>query len=297
MLAIVIPYYKRAFFKYTLQSLVNQTDKRFHVYIGDDGSPEDPIDLIEEFSSKLNLTYRKFDENLGNKSLVKQWERCIDLIKNEEWIAILGDDDVYENDVVEKFYDSLEEIRKENTTVVRFATYVINENNEIISKLFQHPVKEKAVDFLIRKFKGGTRSTLSEYFFKTAIVKKIRFKEFPLAWSSDTLAVVEFSGNNYIYTINNAVVHFRISDKNITGQEDSVEKNEAWFQFYHYLLWHNGKQYPEKLIHMLFDKLEKVQLNNKKTPLRWFKMMRLYFLFDQFPRLLLMPGKIKKSIK
>jgi len=36
MLAIVIPYYKRTFFEETLQSLANQTDKRFQVYVGDD---------------------------------------------------------------------------------------------------------------------------------------------------------------------------------------------------------------------------------------------------------------------
>lgn len=41
MLAIVIPYYKLTFFEETLQSLANQSDKRFKVYIGDDASPED----------------------------------------------------------------------------------------------------------------------------------------------------------------------------------------------------------------------------------------------------------------
>lgn len=38
MLAIIIPYYKFTFFEATLQSLANQTDQRFKVYIGDDAS-------------------------------------------------------------------------------------------------------------------------------------------------------------------------------------------------------------------------------------------------------------------
>jgi len=33
MLAIVIPYFKRTFFEYTLQSLAKQTDQQFKVYI------------------------------------------------------------------------------------------------------------------------------------------------------------------------------------------------------------------------------------------------------------------------
>ena len=47
MLAIIIPYYKLTFFEDTLESLANQTDKLFKVYIGDDASPENPTDLLE----------------------------------------------------------------------------------------------------------------------------------------------------------------------------------------------------------------------------------------------------------
>lgn len=47
MLAIIIPYYKLAFFEENLQSLSNQTDQRFKVYIGDDASPETPANFQE----------------------------------------------------------------------------------------------------------------------------------------------------------------------------------------------------------------------------------------------------------
>jgi len=297
MLAIVIPYYKKTFLRQTLQSLANQTDKSFHVYIGDDASPEDPIDLINAFEGQFDLTYKRFDKNLGKKSLVSQWERCIDLINNEEWLTILGDDDTYDSEVVGQFYTHLEEITKDNTTVVRFATDVIDAGDKVIGNLYKHPVKEKATDFLIRKFNGGTRSTLSEYFFKTAVVKKIKFKDFPLGWSSDVLAVVEFSVGNTIYTINEATVNFRLSDQNITGQGESIKKNEAWFKFYAYLLSKYGKEYPKPLVDVLFDRLEKVQLNNKKTPVRWIRLFWLYCRFSGFSRFLSIGKKIKKSIQ
>ncbi len=48
MLAIIIPYYKLTFFEETLQSLVNLTDERFKVYIGNDGIPEDPSYLFQK---------------------------------------------------------------------------------------------------------------------------------------------------------------------------------------------------------------------------------------------------------
>ncbi len=297
MLAIVIPYYKHAFFEATLQSLANQTDKRFHVYIGDDASHENPNALLDSYKNSISFHYQRFVANLGGISLVQQWERCLEMVQHEEWIMILGDDDILGANVVASFYDNLEFIEKEKTTVVRFATQVIDQNGEVLSNVYHHPKIELATDFLVRKFKGGTRSSLSEYIFKKDKVIKIKFKDFPQAWSSDTLAVIEFSDDNPIYTINDALVYFRLSGKNITSQGDSIEKNKAWFQFYVYLLSNYGKQYPKELLEMLFDRLEKVQLNNKKTPLRWIKLFWLYIVYYKYSRFLSLFAKIKKSIK
>lgn len=297
MLAIVIPYYKYAFFEETLKSLSLQTDKRFHVYIGDDASPDNPLPLLETYKNAFVYHYKRFNSNLGSISLTKQWERCLELVQDEDWVLILGDDDVLATTVVSSFYENLNLIKQKDISVIRYATQVINEKSEVISKIYQHPIFENATDFLIRKFEGGTRSSLSEYIFKKENLDTLGFKDYPLAWSSDTLAIIEFSNNRSIYTINNTLVYFRRSDKNITGQADSTEKNEAKFKFYVYLLSNFGKLYPEKLIEMLFDRLEKVQLNNKKTPLRWIKLFRLYIVFGQISRVFSLFVKIKKSIK
>ena len=48
-LAIVIPAYKAKYLPETLDSLVAQTDKRFHVYIGDDKSPEDIETIVKRY--------------------------------------------------------------------------------------------------------------------------------------------------------------------------------------------------------------------------------------------------------
>ena len=104
MLSIIIPFYKIAFFDTTMQSLANQSNKNFNVFIGDDASPDSPEKLLEKYQGKFNFTYKKFNDNLGSISLVKQWERCIDMMKDEEWFMILGDDDVLGEKVVEEFY-------------------------------------------------------------------------------------------------------------------------------------------------------------------------------------------------
>ena len=121
MLAIIIPYYKLTYFEATLKSLANQNDKRFKVYIGDDASPEDCTTLLQKFEGQFDFIYHRFETNLGGISLTQQWERCIALSGDEEWLMILGDDDVLEANVVASFYEDLNEIKGDLKYLIRKA--------------------------------------------------------------------------------------------------------------------------------------------------------------------------------
>ncbi|UPT70052.1 MAG: glycosyltransferase family 2 protein [Flavobacterium sp. JAD_PAG50586_2] len=283
MIAVVIPYYKIAFFESTLISLKNQTDKRFKVYIGNDASPDDPKPLIERYENSFPLTYTEFKSNLGGKSLIKQWERCIDQISDEKWIMILGDDDTLSENCIETFYKNLKTIENQQINVVRFATKIINEKNESVSDVFRHPQMESSVDFLFRKLNGGTRSSLSEYVFSTHNVQQNKFKELPLAWHSDTLGVLEFSEFGTVFTINDAIVNFRWSGQNITSKrEDMVIKNSATFDFYYYLLNAHKKHFNATQQETLYNRLERSFLDDKKNSYFCVKLIKIYFRNSKF---------------
>ena len=222
MIAIIIPYYKLESFENLLKSLITQTNKNFNVYIGDDASPEDPSAIIRSFSDRLNITYVRFDKNLGSTSLVKQWERCIALKQDEPWMTILGDDDYYEPNVVACFYDQLE-VFETKSHVVRFATQTKYIEDRTITTAFTHPIWETAVDSYYRKFKGKTRSSLSEYFFKSNVYLKYGFTDYPLAWYSDDKAWLDFSDGLPIYTINDATIVIAVSKQSLTGKKDNRE--------------------------------------------------------------------------
>ena len=236
MLAIVIPYYKLTFFEATLKSLASQTDKRFKVYIGDDNSPESPFELLENYKGEFEFDYHKFEDNLGSSSLTKQWERCVKLSSNEEWIMILGDDDVLTNDVVSNWYKFYLEFNTK-ANVIRFASVLINADDEITSDKFIHPIWEKATESFYRKFLGSTRSSLSEHIFSKESFKKHGFYNYQLAWNSDDRAWLEFSEDKPIYTINESLVHVRISTINISGKGDNyLVKNRSLLEFYKFLI-------------------------------------------------------------
>ncbi|PRZ20084.1 glycosyltransferase [Flavobacterium granuli] len=228
MLAIIIPYYKFTFFEVTLESLASQINQRFKVYIGDDASPENPSDLLEHYKGKFDFEYHRFEENLGGISLTKQWERCIALSGNEEWIMILGDDDVLGENVVEGFYGNLPEIEQDGINVVRFATRLIDEKGDCISRIYQHPKLEKGLDFFIRKLKWETRSSLSEYIFKRKSFLEKKIQYYPFGFYSDDRAWVDFAADKPIFSINNILIFIRISSQSLSGSTDKniVKKSE-----------------------------------------------------------------------
>ncbi|WP_179346231.1 glycosyltransferase [Winogradskyella ursingii] len=236
MLAIIIPFYKLSFFKATLQSLANQTNQRFNVYIGNDASPENPKPLVEKFDKQLNLRYIEFKNNLGKTSLTKQWERCIDLVEDEEWLMVLGDDDCLGEKVVEEFYKAHTEF-KSKTNLFRFATQMIDQSGTAQSKVYEHPTWEKASRAFYRKHEGKTRSSLSEYVFKKEEYLKYKFTNYPLGWHSDDKAWIDFSEELPIHTINNAHVFIRLSKESISGKNDNLDlKRQAASRFYEYLV-------------------------------------------------------------
>lgn len=236
MLAIIIPYYKLTFFDATLKSLASQTDKRFKVYIGDDAGPENPFALLNDYKDKLDFVYHRFEENLGGISLTKQWERCIDLIGNEEWLMILGDDDYLEKTVVAAWYENYN-LFHEKAEVIRFATKLIVEETQTVSDSFVHPVWEAATDSFYRKFEYLTRSSLSEYIFSRKSFIKFGFHDYPLAWNSDDRAWLEFSENKPIFTINDSSVFVRLSALNISGKVDNMDlKSLSIIAFYRFVI-------------------------------------------------------------
>ena len=224
MLAIVIPYYKNRFFRDTLASLDSQTNRNFNVYIANDGSPEDPEPLITFYKETLNIRYTKFNENFGSKSLVSHWQRSVDMVQDEEWIMILGDDDKLGHQVVEHWHKNFPGASGFN--VVRFKTVVIDESSFELG-IFSNPEKEKAEDAFLRRLKGRTRSSLSEYIFRKSCYNMYGFKDFPLAWHSDDFAWLQFSNERGIYAINSASVYVRISPLSISGATHNLNLKKS----------------------------------------------------------------------
>ena len=281
-LTIIIPYYKKAFFYFTLLSLEKQSYKNFEIFIGDDNSSQDPMPIINLFKNNLSIIYRKFDQNLGQKSLTSHWTRCIKFAPKTKWIMILGDDDMLSRNCISDFHKEINKIKDGKIKVIRFSSQIIDVDNKKISKVHTHKYLENSFSFLFRKIQGTERSSLSEHIFDRQSLDQIGFKDFPLAWHSDDLALIETSNCGNILSINGSIAYIRSSEINISGNSlFAKKKNLASYHFYKHLLIKYHKLLTPYKRGKLLSKLEKCVVNNRMN----FFLLRditIYFLQNSY---------------
>lgn len=234
-LAIVIPAYKSEFLQQTLESLATQTNKDFAVYIGNDGGDAVIEKIVITYSDRLNITYRYFENNIGNVSLVKQWQRCFALTQNEEWLWLLPDDDYADPQCLELFYRYLQ---LHDFDVFRFNVKFITADGSVFKTNAALPPVQAAFDSLMEKLSFSRPSTIAEFIFNKNKFSQTGFADIPLAWGTDDLLWYSMGEEKGIHGCNAAYVYLRQSHLNISNNYTSLaeKKNEANFIFFEKLL-------------------------------------------------------------
>jgi glycosyltransferase involved in cell wall biosynthesis len=249
-LAIIIPAYKAEFLSQSLESIANQTCKDFTLYIGDDASPYHLQDIVKDFQERIDIIYKRFEDNLGGVDLIAQWERCIGLSKREKWIWLFSDDDIMDKNCVERFYATIDQTC-ESSDVYRFNTARIGKKNEILIPTENHPLMESGLDFLKRKIGLQTESYAIEYIFSRSVYEKLGFVNFPAAWTSDDATWALWGEEKGIRLIQGATVFWRFSGINISSSRNKTvakKKMEAVVQF---ITW-TKKTFPRKVPDNIF---------------------------------------------
>lgn len=221
-LAIVIPAYKSTFLPAALDSIAAQTCKDFTLYIGDDCSPNNIGEIVSRYRDKINIVYKRFDTNLGGKDLVAQWERCIDMIQNEEWLWLFSDDDMMDKNCVEEFYKTVD--ANPDKGLFHFNVSYLDNNTNEIKELPCFPRYCEPKTYIDEKLKGHFISFVIEFVVHRDIFYSCgRFQNFDLAWGSDFISWIKFSAvADGIITCEKAKVIWRKSDENISPNKSNI---------------------------------------------------------------------------
>lgn len=220
-LAIIIPAYKDAFLDKALGALASQTCQNFMVYIGDDASPYDIISIVEKYQDRLHLVYHRFDDNIGGRNLVGQWERCIALSQGEPWIWLFSDDDEIEPSCIESFYAEIQ--KSDKYELYHFDVDIIDgDSNLYVQQRTPFPQWFSSKEFIIKKLKGEIASYVVEYIFSRECYDKLGgFQNYDLAWGSDDATWIKFGLANGIKTIKGPKVRWRLSNLNISPNNNN----------------------------------------------------------------------------
>lgn len=256
-LAIVIPAYKDAYLDKTLNSLSQQTDKNFVVYIGDDNSPYELEKIVNKYLEKLNITYRRFDTNSGGTNLVRQWERCLLLMQNEEFFCLFSDDDIMEPTCIEKFHETLKQ--KSDFDVFHFDIDIIDGNEKIVKRCNEYPSVLSVEEYMRLLYTYQIDARMPEFIFRTDhFYQSGGFINFDLAYRSDNATVIVSAKEKGIYTIPNAKILWRDSGINISSSHNSslkIRRAYATIDFFNWLE-HYYSQQPEDCPFNLEERLK-----------------------------------------
>lgn len=227
-LAIIVPAYKSDYLRETLESIIKQSDQRFNLYIFDDASPEDINQILENTNLPASSIYHRFEKNMGQNSIVGHWSRCIEKTQGEEWIWLFSDDDLMDSNCVSSFYNAME--LEPQTSAFRFNTHKIADDGSLLRKnVFRDDFT--AVSFLNQKLTYSQESYIVETIFSRESYEAIGgIPDLPLAWASDDLFNVKLALHGKIKVIQNAIVYWRYSGKNISGnksKKSSLQKLKA----------------------------------------------------------------------
>jgi glycosyltransferase involved in cell wall biosynthesis len=235
-LAIIIPAYKKDFFFEALESLSKQTNKDFHLYIGDDNSPDDLESIVNCFLGSMAITYKKFDINLGKEDLVRQWTRCVNLSQNENWIWLFSDDDVADVHCVQQFYNSIKNGKKK-IDVYRFNTTVIdNKGNEIGSSPVG-PEYESCEDMAYNLLMGKRGNSMPDHIFSRKVYSETGgFVNTAFGQGADWATSMKFAKKNGIGIIPEAIIKWRQSGINLSSLASSKEKKMI-YGFFEFIDW------------------------------------------------------------
>jgi glycosyltransferase involved in cell wall biosynthesis len=103
LISICIPVYNgEEYLRECLNSALAQTYPGIEIIIVDDGSTDDSAVILKKYSEKDSRI--KIFRNTVNMGLVQNWNRCIGLASGE-WIKFLFQDDIMEENCIERFVD------------------------------------------------------------------------------------------------------------------------------------------------------------------------------------------------
>jgi glycosyltransferase involved in cell wall biosynthesis len=221
---IAIPAYKTIYFEECLKSVLCQDYPYFELIILNDCSPN-PVDEIVHRFRDDRIRYYKNEAHAGGLNLVLNWNKCVQLA-NEEFIIIMGDDDLMEPGYLSEFSRMIE--KYPDYDIYHCRTKIIDEDGSILEVTPKCTEVESVYDQIWQRMICNRPQYITDFVYrKEKLLERGGFYFLPYAWGSDDISGYLVSGTKGIVNSNNAVFQYRRSRFTITNNDDTPKKIEA----------------------------------------------------------------------
>lgn len=240
MIDILIPLYKNeTYIKDCIESIKKQTYKNYHVYIIDDGSPDNSYNVVKELikdDSRFSITTRE------NRGVSTTRQELIDLSTNEYIMFIDSDDYLYEDTTLEKMIN----IIKQEQSDILISTIVKKlDNKTIINRDCDGTIltvdnKKALEDLFYIRYNGPS---LIASIFKRKVFENVKFV--PGIIYEDAEIVYKLMLNSNKITYYNIPTYVYIIKDDSIMRTAFAEKNMVLIKISNDILEDIKKNYPE----------------------------------------------------
>ena len=211
LVSIAIPAYKRTYLAEAIDSALSQDYQNIELIIVNDHSPYDLDSIVSQYHDS-RIRYYKNKRNLGKRSIVLNWNRCLEYARGE-FFVLLCDDDV----LMPNFVTELLKLANKYPQCNVFHARKI-EKDERDGSMTETPIwpeYENSNDFVKQYFDGSRKFTISEFLYRTTHIVNIKYKVFPSGYFSDDASLVLFTKEGGVVSSKTPLLVFRFSDEHI----------------------------------------------------------------------------------
>lgn len=219
---IVTSYNYEQYISKTLESLANQTYKNFEVIIVDDGSKDNSVEIIEQYTKKYENFHLFQHEQGENKGMIASVKLALENASGD-YIAFCESDDYLSEDYLQEKFNYIS--NNENTVILANAIQTIGNTSadEYVKKvtdLFNDCRNKNKYFYYMYKY--NIIPTLSSVCIKASVLRQCNFDAFVPAWF-DYWIYRQITLNYNIDFIYKKLTYWRIHEDSLNSGLEDVE--------------------------------------------------------------------------
>ena len=214
LVSVVIPVYNsERFLKKSLESVLNQSYSNIEIIAINDGSTDNSIDILEQYSDKITIISQ------NNKGLASSLNTGIKKMHGK-WFKWFSPDDVMYPDAIEVLVYTA---KKFPNTIVYSNWEIINENDLLLRNFYESNYNELSTFEYNVRLLDGQQINVNTTLIPSSLFKKCNIRELndPVAIDYDFFLYSGLINNVKFYLIQKPLIKYRIhtdqlSHKNIS---------------------------------------------------------------------------------